>query len=138
MKPAEVERFLRPTLPHVGFKIDEIQDVEIYGNRAACASYYRGEDCKLQICWSARDDGIDFMLAPLDATNSAWSTDRRNGSSCCCSVTHMMAELLLDWMPTTLKCCPGSRRSSKHILCPPMIHYGRGMHGSNTEASGRK
>jgi hypothetical protein len=29
--------------------------------------YYRSQDCKLQICWSARDGGIDFLLAPLDA-----------------------------------------------------------------------
>ncbi|BBY21896.1 hypothetical protein [Mycobacterium stomatepiae] len=60
---------MRPTLSGVGFKLDEIQDTEIYGDRAAWASYYRGEDCKLQVCWSARDDGIDFMLAPLDAPN---------------------------------------------------------------------
>jgi hypothetical protein len=69
MKPADVERFLGPTLSHFGFKLDEIQDNEIYGDRAAWAVYYRGKDCKLQICWSARDGGIDFMLAPLDAPN---------------------------------------------------------------------
>lgn len=69
MKPAEVERFLGSTLSDAGFKIDEIHDAEIYGDRAAWAIYYRGRDCKLQICWSAREGGMDFMLAPLDAPN---------------------------------------------------------------------
>jgi hypothetical protein len=69
MKPAEVERFLAPTLSHAGFKLDEIHDATIYQNRPAWAVYYRGQDCKLQICWSARDGGIDFMLAPFDAPN---------------------------------------------------------------------
>lgn len=69
MKPAEVERLLEPTLSHAGFKLDEIQDAAIYGDRPAWAVYYRGQDCKLQICWSARDGGTDLMLAPLDAPN---------------------------------------------------------------------
>lgn len=69
MEPAEVERFLEPTLSGVGFKLDEIHDAVVYGDRPARAVYYRGQDCKLQICWSARDGGIDFMLAPLDAPN---------------------------------------------------------------------
>jgi hypothetical protein len=69
MKMTELERFLGPKLSHFGFKLDEMQDDEIYGDRAAWAIYYRGQDCKLQICWSARDGGIDFMLAPLDAPN---------------------------------------------------------------------
>jgi hypothetical protein len=68
MKMTEMEQFLEPTLSHVGFKLDEIQD-DTYGDRAAWAIYYRGQDCKLQICWSARDGGMDFMLAPLDAPN---------------------------------------------------------------------
>ncbi|SOX52788.1 hypothetical protein MAAFP003_1455 [Mycobacterium ahvazicum] len=69
MKPAEVERFLEPTLTRAGLKLDEIQGDEIYGDRPAWAVYYRGHDSKLQVCWSARDGGIDFMLAPLDAPN---------------------------------------------------------------------
>lgn len=69
MTPAEVGRFLEPTLSHTGFKLVEIQDAAIYQHRPAWAIYYRGQDCKLQICWSARDGGIDFMLAPLDAPN---------------------------------------------------------------------
>jgi hypothetical protein len=69
MKPTEEERFLEPTLSHAGIKLDEIHDAAIYGDRPAWAVYYRGQDCKLQICWSARDGGTDFMLASLDAPN---------------------------------------------------------------------
>jgi hypothetical protein len=69
MDPAEVERLLEPTLSHAGFKLGGIHDAAIYGERPAWAVYYRGQDCKLQICWSARDGGTDLMLAPLDAPN---------------------------------------------------------------------
>jgi hypothetical protein len=69
MKPAELEGFLEPTLSHAGYKLDEVDDAAIYGNRPAWAIYYRGKDSKLQVCWSARDGGIDFMLAPLNAPN---------------------------------------------------------------------
>lgn len=78
MKPADVERFLEPTLSHAGFKLEEIDDAAIYGDRPAWAVYYRGQDCKLQICWSARDGGIDFMLAPLDAPNEFGLLNRSN------------------------------------------------------------
>jgi hypothetical protein len=69
MKPAELDQFLDPTLSDVGFKLDEVQDAATYGGRPAWALYYRNSDCKLQVCWSARDGGIDFMLAPRDAPN---------------------------------------------------------------------
>jgi hypothetical protein len=69
MKRSDLERFLEPTLSRAGFKLDEVQDALTYGGRSAWAIYYRGPDCKLEICWSARDGGIDFMLAPLDAPN---------------------------------------------------------------------
>ncbi|MGV0872047.1 hypothetical protein [Mycolicibacterium sp. XJ879] len=69
MKPAELKEFLDPTLSSAGFELDEVQDGITYGDRPAWAVYYRRTDCKLQICWSARDGGIDFMLAPLDAPN---------------------------------------------------------------------
>lgn len=69
MKPADLEQFLKPTLSQAGFKLDEVQDAAVYGNRPAWAVYYHSQNCKLQICWSARDGGIDFMLAPLNAPN---------------------------------------------------------------------
>lgn len=69
MKPAELEEFLEPTLSHAGFELDDVDGAATYGNRPAWAIYYCGQDCKLQVCWSARDGGIDFMLAPLDAPN---------------------------------------------------------------------
>jgi len=69
MRAAELEHFLEPTLSQAGFKLDEIEDPTVYQSRPAWVIYYRGRDCKLQICWSARDGGIDFLLAPLDAPN---------------------------------------------------------------------
>ena len=78
MEPAEVERFLEPTLSHAGFKLDDLHDAAIYGTRPAWALYYRGQDCKLQICWSARDGGTDLMLAPLDAPNEFGLLNRSN------------------------------------------------------------
>ena len=69
MKPGELERFLEPTLSHAGFKLDEVEGAAKYGERPAWAIYYRRQDCELQLCWSACDGGIDFMLAPLDAPN---------------------------------------------------------------------
>jgi hypothetical protein len=69
MKPTELARFLEPTLRQAGFTLDEVEDAAVYGDRPAWAIYYRAQDCKLQVCWSARDGGIDFMLARLDAPN---------------------------------------------------------------------
>jgi hypothetical protein len=69
MKPIELGRFLEPTLSAAGFDLDEIEEPIEYGERPAWAMFYRGKDCKLQVCWSARDGGVDFMLAPLDAPN---------------------------------------------------------------------
>lgn len=69
MKPAELASFLDQTLSGAGFVLDQMQDAVSYGNRPAWAIYYRRPDCKLQICSSVRDGGIDFFLAPLDAPN---------------------------------------------------------------------
>ncbi|AKC37575.1 hypothetical protein [Mycobacteroides chelonae] len=49
--------------------LDAVQDSATYGDRPAWAIYYRRPDCKLQICSSARDGGIDFFLAPPEAPN---------------------------------------------------------------------
>jgi hypothetical protein len=69
LRAAKLERFLEPTLSQAGFKLEELDDNAVYQNRPAWAIYYRGQDCKLQISWSARDGGIDYFLAPLDAPN---------------------------------------------------------------------
>jgi hypothetical protein len=63
-------------LSKAGFKLDEVQYSAAYGGRPAWAVYYRGKDCKLQVCWSARDGGIDFMLAPFAAPNEFGLTNR--------------------------------------------------------------
>jgi hypothetical protein len=57
------------TLTALGFALDGVNPDVLYGERPAWAVFYRGPDCKLQVCWSDRDGGIDFMLAPLDAPN---------------------------------------------------------------------
>lgn len=69
MKPAELDRYLGPSLSGADLKLDEVQDNITYGDRPAWAAYYRGRDCKLQIYSSAREGGVNFMLAPLNAPN---------------------------------------------------------------------
>jgi hypothetical protein len=65
----QVEQFMGATLRRSGFIPDEMQDAIVYAGRPAWAVFYRADDCKLQACYSAREGGIDFMLAPLDAPN---------------------------------------------------------------------
>ncbi|OBK44354.1 hypothetical protein [Mycobacterium sp. 1081908.1] len=69
MSSSDVERYMGPTLAALGFQLDEVDADAVYGERPAWAVFYRGPDCKLQVCWSAREGGVDFMLAPLDAPN---------------------------------------------------------------------
>jgi hypothetical protein len=69
MRAAELQQYLEPTLSRAGLRLDDIEDPSVYQSRPAWAIYYRGQDCKLQISWSARDGGIDYLLAPLDAPN---------------------------------------------------------------------
>lgn len=69
MRAAELESFLAPTLTQAGFELDEIVDPTIYQDRPAWVIYYRSQDCRLQFAWSARDGGIDWLLAPRDAPN---------------------------------------------------------------------
>ncbi|MEB3049366.1 hypothetical protein KV112_06355 [Mycolicibacter sp. MYC123] len=60
---------MAPTLASLGFALDEVMSGIVYAERPAWAAFYRGPDCKLQICWSSREGGMEFMLAPLDAPN---------------------------------------------------------------------
>lgn len=69
MSSSDVERYMGPTLANLGFDLDEVDPDVVFGDRAAWAVFYRGSACKLQVCWSAREGGVDFMLAPLDAPN---------------------------------------------------------------------
>jgi hypothetical protein len=69
VRAAQLESFLAATLSHAGFKLSQLDDPTVYQNRPAWVIYYSANDCKLQVCWSARDGGIDFLLAPLDAPN---------------------------------------------------------------------
>lgn len=65
----EVEQHLGAVLSRRGFTLVATEPDIVYGERPAWAVYYRGADCKLQICWSAREGGVEFLLAPLDAPN---------------------------------------------------------------------
>ncbi len=76
MKAVDLDRFLRSTLNEAGFTLEQVDEPSVYGDRPAWALYYRGKDCKLQICWSARDGGIDFMLAAPDAPNEFGLTNK--------------------------------------------------------------
>jgi hypothetical protein len=69
MSSSDVERYMGPTLSALGFDLDEVDSDVVYGERQAWAVFYRGPDCKFQVCWSAREGGVDFMLAPLEAPN---------------------------------------------------------------------
>jgi hypothetical protein len=69
MSANDVERYMASTLRAVRFHFDQADANVIYGELPAWAVFYRGPDCKLQVCWSAREGGVDFMLAPLDAPN---------------------------------------------------------------------
>jgi hypothetical protein len=75
MNAAQLQQSLNATLTHAGFNLEEIRDPTIYQGRPAWAIYYCGEDCKLQISWSARDGGIDYFLAPLSAPNELGLTN---------------------------------------------------------------
>lgn len=76
---ADVEAHLGKTLAKLGFTLEAADEAVVYGERPAWAVYYRGADCKLQVCWSAREGGIDFMLAPLDAPNEFGLSSRSKG-----------------------------------------------------------
>ncbi|WP_195166634.1 hypothetical protein [Mycobacteroides abscessus] len=67
MSYADVQKYMGPTLSKYGFELESIEPAVEYGERPAWAVYFRGADCKLQVCWSAREGSVDFMLAPLDA-----------------------------------------------------------------------
>lgn len=64
MKADELAHFLSETLTSRGFEFDELEDPKIFADRLAWVIHYRRSDCRIQICWSARHGGIDFMLAP--------------------------------------------------------------------------
>lgn len=79
MSHTDVEKYLGPTLTKLGFRMDGADSAIAYGDRPAWAVYYRGSDCKLQVCWSAREGSMDFMLAPLDAPNKFGLSSRAEG-----------------------------------------------------------
>ncbi len=79
MSYTDVEKYLGPTLAGLGFRMESADSAVVYGDRPAWAVYYRASDCKLQVCWSAREGGIDFMLAPLNAPDEFGLSSRSKG-----------------------------------------------------------
>jgi hypothetical protein len=69
MSFSDVDYYMGSKLAALGFDLDEVDAGVVYGERPAWAVFYRGPDCKLQVCWSDREGGVDFMLAPVDAPN---------------------------------------------------------------------
>lgn len=67
MSSDDVEKYMGSTLSRYGFKLYAMEPAIVYGERPAWVVYYQSSDCKLQVLWSAREGGVDFMLAPLDA-----------------------------------------------------------------------
>lgn len=65
----EVDAYMGPVLVQHGFAPDGVLGDMQYGELPAWSVFYRRDDCKLQVCWSAREGGIDFMLAPVAAPN---------------------------------------------------------------------
>jgi len=52
-----------------GFRLEHAAHNLDYGGRPAWALFYRGSDCKVQLCWSDRNGGLTYFLAPIDAPN---------------------------------------------------------------------
>lgn len=79
MSVGDVEKYLGSTIAKLGFTLDKVDDSITYGERPAWAVYYRASDCKLQVCWSAREGGVDFMLASIDAADEFGLASRSKG-----------------------------------------------------------
>lgn len=70
MSHTSVDEHLGPTLARLGFASEAVHSAVVCEGRPAWAVYYRSSDCKLQVCWLARERGVDFMLAPIDAPDT--------------------------------------------------------------------
>jgi hypothetical protein len=66
---ADVEATVGPLLESLGFVLDEVDDNPDKGGISRNIVYYRSDDCRLQIYYSAREGEINCMIAPLDAPN---------------------------------------------------------------------
>ena len=76
---ADVDRYIGTVLSDMGFVLDEIREGLTYKERPAWAVFYRRDDCKLQVCWSAREGSTDFMLAKPEAQNIFGLADSAKG-----------------------------------------------------------
>lgn len=74
--PAEAQSIVGPLLVDLGFTLDEIDDDVDEGERHGSVVYYRSGDCKIQIYRSAREGGVNAMIAPLDTPSQFGLHDR--------------------------------------------------------------
>lgn len=118
MSHTSVDQHLGPTLARLGFASEAADNTIVYGDRPAWAVYCRSADRKLQTCWSAREDGMDVMLAPIDAPDSFELAGSSDGWR------HLLARSAglmttcrpLQSMPTRKRGGPGER-----LCCWPIL-----------------
>ncbi|OBH00915.1 hypothetical protein A5698_08315 [Mycobacterium sp. E136] len=72
----EVQSIVGPLLVSLGFRLDAVDNNVDEGGRQGVAVFYRSDDCKLQIYWSAREREINAMIAPVEAPNIHGLYDR--------------------------------------------------------------
>lgn len=65
----EVQTIVGPLLSSMGFALDSIDNDVDEGGRTGSVVFYRSQDCKIQIYFSAREREINAMIGPLDAPN---------------------------------------------------------------------
>ena len=73
---ADVQSIVGPAMSELGFELDGIDDDVDEGGRSGRVVFYRRDDCKVQVYWSAREFEINAMIAPANAPNEHGLYDR--------------------------------------------------------------
>ncbi|WP_156747985.1 hypothetical protein [Mycobacterium sp. E3198] len=74
---AEVQATVGPLLAELGFALDEVDDSPDQGGIERHITYYRSNDCKMQIYESSRAGEVNCMIATLDAPNEFGLTSKQ-------------------------------------------------------------
>lgn len=67
--PQQVQTIVGPLLSSMGFDVDAIDNDVDEGGRTGSVVFYRSQDCKIQIYFSAREREINAMIGSLNAPN---------------------------------------------------------------------
>ena len=70
---------LESMMSREGLFLEELFPKISYSDAGAWALFYRGSDCKVQVCWSSREGSFDYFLAGLNVKNVYGLKDRPNG-----------------------------------------------------------